>query len=82
MSVWSEFRDEDMPIRPREDDARGRSVHEHMVYQCLSEDTWFRRMLGIDVGALPLPHNETRLMFIQRYSEDSDLRHPCRTAYF
>ena len=25
LSVWSEFRDEDMSIRPREDDARGRS---------------------------------------------------------
>jgi uncharacterized damage-inducible protein DinB len=74
MSVWSEFRDEDMPIRPRPDDARGRSVHEHMVHQCLSEDAWFRRMLGIDVGAPPLPGIETRLMFIQRYLADSEKR--------
>jgi uncharacterized damage-inducible protein DinB len=74
LSVWSEFRDDDMPIRPHEHDARGRSVHEHMVHQCLSEDAWFRRMLGIDVGAPPLPESETRLMFIQRYLADSGKR--------
>ena len=32
-----------------------------MVHQCVSEDTWFRNMLGIDVGAPPLPERETRL---------------------
>lgn len=71
LSVWSEFRDEDMPVRPRPDDARGRSVHEHMVHQCVSEDLWFRNMLGIDVGAPPLPTQETRIEFIKRYAEDS-----------
>jgi hypothetical protein len=55
VSVWSEFRDDDLPVRPREGDARGRSVHEQMVHQCVSEDLWFRNMLGIDVGAPPLP---------------------------
>jgi uncharacterized damage-inducible protein DinB len=45
-----------------------------MVHQCLSEDTWFRTMLGIDVGAAPLPGIETRLMFIQRYLDDSGKR--------
>jgi uncharacterized damage-inducible protein DinB len=74
LSVWSEFRDDDMPIRPHAHDARGRSVHEHMVHQCISEDAWFRRMLGIDVGAPPLPETETRLRFIQRYLEDSGRR--------
>ena len=74
LSVWSEFRDEDMRVRPREDDARGRSVHEQMVHQCVSEDAWFRIMLGIDVGAPPLPESETRLMFIKRYREDSGKR--------
>jgi uncharacterized damage-inducible protein DinB len=71
LSVWSEFEDDDLPVRPRERDPRGRSVHEHMVHQCTSEDTWFRTMLGIDVGALPLPGRETRLEFIKRYAEDS-----------
>ena len=58
VSVWSEFRDEDLPVRPREGDPRGRSVHEQMVHQCVSEDLWFRNMLGIDVGAPPLPKQE------------------------
>jgi uncharacterized damage-inducible protein DinB len=74
VSVWSEFRDEDLSIRPREGDPRGRSVLEQMVHQCVSEDVWFRTMLGIDVGAPPLPRPETRLGFIQRYAEDSGKR--------
>ena len=74
LSVWSEFRDDDLPVRPREDDRRGRSVHEHMVHQCVSEDAWFRNMLGIDVQAPPLPERETRLEFMKRYAEDSGKR--------
>ena len=74
VSVWSEFRDEELPARPREGDPRGRSVHEQMVHQCVSEDAWFRNMLGIDVGAPPLPAKETRLEFIRRYAEDSGKR--------
>jgi hypothetical protein len=35
VSVWSEFRDADLPVRPREGDPRGRSVHELMVHQCM-----------------------------------------------
>jgi hypothetical protein len=45
-----------------------------MVHQCVSEDRWFRDMLGIDVGAPPLPAQETRLEFIKRYIEDSGRR--------
>jgi uncharacterized damage-inducible protein DinB len=71
LSVWSEFRDDDLPIRPRPDDRRGRSVHEHMVHQCVSEDTWFRTMLGIETGAPPLPERETRFEFIRRYADAS-----------
>jgi uncharacterized damage-inducible protein DinB len=74
VSVWSEFRDEELPARPREGDPRGRSIHEQMVHQCVSEDAWFRNMLGIDVGAPPLPAKETRLEFIRRYAEDSGKR--------
>jgi uncharacterized damage-inducible protein DinB len=74
LSVWSEFRDEDLEVRPKQDDPRGRSVHEQMVHQCVSEDTWFRNMLGIDVGAPPLPDREARLDFITRYAEDSGRR--------
>jgi uncharacterized damage-inducible protein DinB len=74
VSVWSEFRDEDLAVRPREGDPRGRSVHEQMVHQCVSEDLWFRNMLGVDVEAPPLPKIETRLEFMERYAEDSGKR--------
>ncbi|HMD32926.1 MAG TPA: DinB family protein [Candidatus Acidoferrales bacterium] len=71
VSVWSEFRDEDLPMRPSPSDSRGRSVREQMVHQCVSENLWFTTMLGIDVGAPPLPKPETRLEFIKRYAEHS-----------
>lgn len=74
LSVWSEFRDEDLPLRPRQGDPRGRSVREQMVHQCVSENLWFRGMLGIDVTASPLPEQETRLEFIKRYAQDSAKR--------
>ena len=74
VSVWSEFRDEDSRFRPNAKDSRGRSVHEQMVHQCVSEDLWFRTMLGIDVGAPPLPTPETRIAFMKRYTEDSAKR--------
>jgi uncharacterized damage-inducible protein DinB len=74
LGVWAEFHDADLPVRPRADDPRGRSVREQMVHQCVSEDTWFRTMLGIDVGAPPLPVAETRIEFIRRYAADSARR--------
>ncbi len=74
VSVWSEFTDDDLPYRPRAGDRRGRSVREHMIHQCISEDLWFRNMLGIDVGAPPLPQQETRIEFMKRYAEDSAKR--------
>ena len=74
LSVWSEFRDDELPRRPHPDDPRGRSVHEQMVHQCVSEDLWFRNMLGIEVGAPPLPDSETRMNFIQKYADFSGKR--------
>jgi uncharacterized damage-inducible protein DinB len=74
VSVWSEFRDGDLAVRPRESDPRGRSTQEQMVHQCVSENLWFVNMLGIDVGAPPLPATETRLEFMKRYAEDSGKR--------
>jgi len=74
LSVWSEFRDADLEVRPRADDGRGRSVREQMIHQCVSEDLWFRDMLKIDVGAPPVPKAETRGEFIRRYAEDSGKR--------
>jgi hypothetical protein len=74
LSVWSEFRDDDLPVRPNQNDARGRSVHEHMVHQCVSEDAWFRTMLGIEVDAPPVPRREARIAFIRQYAQDSGKR--------
>jgi uncharacterized damage-inducible protein DinB len=74
VSVWSEFRDEDLPVRPRVNDPRGRSVLKQMVHQCVSENLWFVNMLGIDVNAPPLPATETRVEFMKRYAEDSGKR--------
>ncbi len=74
LSVWSMFQDGDLPVRPHPTDPRGRSVLEQMVHQCVSEDLWFRSILGIDVGAPPLPDPETRLRFIRRYAEESTKR--------
>lgn len=83
ISVWSEFRDEDLPVRPLASDPRGRSVREQMVHQCVSEHSWFKNMLGIDVcgadtpvrpGLPPLPRQETRLEFMKQYAEDSGKR--------
>ena len=74
LSVWSEFKDNDLQVRPKQDDPRGRSVHEHMVHQCMSEDVWFRNMLGVDIGAPPLPPQETRIEFIRHYAEQSAKR--------
>ena len=74
LSTWSTFKNEDMSRRPHLKDRRGRNALEHMVHQCMSENLWFCNMLGIDVGAPPLPEKETRLEFIKRYAEDSGKR--------
>jgi uncharacterized damage-inducible protein DinB len=71
LGVWSMFRDEHLSFRPHPEDRRGRSVREQMVHQCVSEDFWFRTMLGIDIGAPPLPTVEFRLDFIEKYAKDS-----------
>ncbi len=74
LSVWSMFKDEELPVRPHPEDARGRSVQEQMVHQCVSEDFWFKEILGVDVKAPPLPETETRIEFIGRYAQDSAQR--------
>jgi uncharacterized damage-inducible protein DinB len=74
LSVWSLFADADLPVRPHPTDRRGRSVREQMVHQCVSEDLWFKGMLGIDVAAPPLPAREDRAGFLRRFAEDSGRR--------
>ena len=74
LSVWSMFKDEELPIRPHSQDTRGRSIQEQMVHQCVSEDLWFKQILGVDVGDPPLPETETRNEFMGRYAQDSSRR--------
>ncbi len=52
LSVWSQFRDEDLSFRP---EPLARTPLEQMVHQCVSEDVWMKGMLGIDLGEPPLP---------------------------
>ena len=73
LSVWSMFEDGDLLVRSYPLDNKDRNPLEHMVHQCMSEDKWFCSMFGIDVGAPPLPGQETRLEFIKRYADDSGL---------
>src|SRR3569832_410134 len=74
MSVWSMIRADDKTVRPHPTDPRGRSVREQMVHQCISENLWFKTMLGIDLGAPPLPSEESRSAFIALYAEHSAKR--------
>ncbi len=68
------FHDDALATRPHGEDKRGRSLLEQMVHQCVSENLWFRDIIGIDVNAPPLPDTETRLDFILRYADDSKKR--------
>lgn len=74
LSVWSMFVDSDLEVRPHPIDRRGRSIREQMVHQCVSENLWFKNMLGIDVGAPPLPAEEVLHAFVERYAIDSAKR--------
>ncbi len=68
LSVWAQFRDIEMEFRPA---PLARSVREQMVHQCLSEDAWFTKMLGLAVTVPALPEQETRLEFLRRYAATS-----------
>src|SRR5262245_24113033 len=42
LSVWAMFKDADLDIRPHQNLARDRTFREHMVHQCMSEDSGSR----------------------------------------
>ena len=71
LSVWSQVSDADFPFRI---EPRARTPHEHMVHQCVSEDTWMRTMLGVDARMPVLPATETRLAFLDHYAAASERR--------
>ena len=71
LSVWSQIPDARMTFRP---EPRARTPLEHMVHQCVSEDTWMRTMLGVTVSLPALPPQETRHAFLQHYATASGER--------
>jgi uncharacterized damage-inducible protein DinB len=66
LSIWSQFREDDLDLRP---EPRARTPLEHMVHQCVSEDGWMTRMLGVEIGWPALPVPESRLNFLRHYAE-------------
>ena len=65
LSVWSQVPDARMSFRP---EPRARTPHEHMVHQCVSEDTWMRTMLGIAVSRPAVPPEESKESFLEHYA--------------
>ena len=65
LSVWSQVLEAQMGFRP---EPRARSPLEHMVHQCVSEDAWMTKMLGLAVSLPALPARETRLEFLKHYA--------------
>lgn len=74
LSVWSMARDEDLDVRPRTGDRRGRTLREHMIHQCQSENGWFSGMLGIVVPGEVLPAETSRLGFLRHYAAAAEVR--------
>lgn len=74
LSVWSLFGEQDLDVRPHPTDNRGRTLREHMMHQCLSEELWFRSILGVDLGKPALPEMRTKQAFIEKYEADSGVR--------
>ena len=71
LSVWSQVPGARMTFRP---EPRARTPHEHMVHQCMSEDAWMTKMLGIASGLPVLPADETKLVFLSHYARASAAR--------
>lgn len=71
LAAWAMFGDSEMNWRP---EARGRSLHEQMVHQCVSEHNWMKNFFGIEVEAGHLPARETRTEFLRTYAAASRQR--------
>jgi uncharacterized damage-inducible protein DinB len=68
LSVWSQVPEARLHARP---EARARTPREHMVHQCISEDGWMRKMLGIEATGAALPAEESRAAFLAHYATAS-----------
>lgn len=74
LSVWSMAQESDLDIRPRVGDPRGRTLREHMMHQCQSENGWFAGMLGIVAPGDVLPAALTRDAFLRHYAAAAEFR--------
>ncbi len=80
LSVWAMAADGDLDVRPRAGDPRGRSLREHMVHQCQSENGWFVGMFAIAVPGDVLPTEVTRLGFLRHYASTAEQRRQALAA--
>jgi len=74
LSVWAMAADADLDVRPRPGDRRGRTLREHMIHQCQSENGWFTGMFGIAAPGDVLPAEGTRLGFLRHYAAAAEHR--------
>ncbi|MEO6597559.1 MAG: DinB family protein [Planctomycetota bacterium] len=74
LSVWSMAVDDDLDVRPRRGDPRGRTMREQMIHQCQSENGWFVSMFGIAAPGEVLPAELSRLGFLRYYAAATEHR--------
>ena len=74
LSVWSMADEGDLDVRPRKGDPRGRTLREHMIHQCQSENGWFQSMFGIAAQGEVLPAETTRIAFLRHYAAAAEQR--------
>ena len=74
LSVWSMADEEHLDTRPRDGDRRGRTLREHMVHQCQSENGWFANMFEIKAPHEVLPEARDKQAFLTHYAAVASFR--------
>jgi uncharacterized damage-inducible protein DinB len=74
LTVWWTATPADLDVRPRKGDRRGRTLREHMIHQCQSENGWFTGMFGIEVPHDPPAADADRTVFLRQYGLAAEAR--------
>ena len=74
LSVWAMTEESSLDQRPADGDRRGRTLREHMVHQCQSENGWFVNMFGMVAPGDVLPEQKTKLGFLAHYAAVAEWR--------
>lgn len=78
LSVWAMTAESSLDQRPVAGDRRGRTLREHMVHQCQSENGWFVNMFGLvapsEVVPAVVPADQTKLGFLAHYAAIAEWR--------